>query len=462
MFVSKLSLLKIACGKLLAITLTGAGGLSDARAADPPAEFWRDPAFVEKFVGTYGFVTDVEPRVTREEQELLRELSERIATDPAGAAEDLRNAIDEDSSAALDFVLGNLHFERDQLGDAERRYNIALEKFPNFMRAHKNLGIVRIRQDDFDGAARSLTRAIELGGGDGTAYGLLGLSRLNQERYHSAESAYRQALLFDPDNTQWRLGTARVLLAQERYQEASALLEELIDEQPANGDYYLYQANAFLGMDEPRRAALNYEAARRLDAATAEAMANLADIYVNQQMPDLAAEVWREALAADRGPPFSRALRGARALAERRAWNEALALADTIEARYEDDWDEGARLDLLYVRARIQLETGETAEAVYALHHITERRPRDGDALLLLAGHYADSGQPERAEILFERAARSPGHEAEAYLRHGTFLVREGRLERAAELLRRSQELRPREAVQRYLERVEEVLAERS
>ncbi len=424
----------------------------------PGREFWSDPAFVDGFMGTYGFATDIEPSITRSEQELLGGIVELMEDDPQAAAEKLEGGLTEGSSAALDFVLGNLHFQLDQPDRAAGHYERALEKFPNFMRAHKNLGMIRVRLREFDRAARGFTRAIELGGGDGNTYGLLGLSRLNEERYHSAESAYRMALLHDPANSQWRLGTAQVLLAQDRYREANSLLEELIREHPERADYYLYQANAYIGMEQPHRAAANYELVRRLGAATPESLVNLGDLYLEETITDLALERYLEALDRDPPLPIRRALRTARILTERHAWDEAAALVERIEGRNDDASKGEAGHDLTRLRARILFATGDEEEAVRKLERVVEKDPFDGLSLILLARHYGEKGENERAELLFERAARVPGHEAEAYLRHAELLVREKRLERAAELLRRSQQLRPRDSVARYLERVESAL----
>ncbi len=424
----------------------------------PGEAIWRDAAFLESFIGSYGFATDIEPRVTRQEQDVLREVGELMPDDPAAATRRMRQAVTAESSAALDFVLANLHFQRDQLNDAAQRYGIAVEKFPNFMRAHKNLGMVRLRQGDYAGAARAITRAIELGGGDGVTFGLLGLSRLQQDRPHAAEGAYRQALMLDPDNTPWRLGLAQALLSQERYRESAALLKELIKDHPERAEYRLHLANAYLGLNEPRRAAVQYEFVRRLGQATGESLATLGDLYLNDALPSLALEAHLDALEQDRPPTPSRSLRAARGLADREAWDEADRLLGGIETRWEDSWDEAAELDLLRVRARLLMRTGETDEGVAALHRILERDPLDGASLILLARHYGRSGDPERAELLFERAARAPGHEAEALLRHAEFLVQRNRLEPAAELLRHAQQVDPRDHTARYLERVEAAL----
>ncbi len=440
------------------LTFTATVAFSQDGDGIPGREFWTDPAFVESFMGTYGFATDIEPTITRDEQNFLAELIELIQEDPRLAIERLEAALTADSSAALDFVLGNLYFQLDETDEAALHYETALDKFPNFMRAHKNLAMIRVREGEFSAAARGFTRTIELGGFDGNTYGLLGLSYLNIERFHSAESAYRQALLHDPENLQWRLGAAQVLLAQDRYGEANSILEELITDAPERPEYYLYQANAFLGMDQPRRAAVNYELVRRLNGATAQSLATLGDIYLSEELPGLATEVYLEAI--DRDPPvqISRAVRAARNMTGRYAWDEASTLLAEIERRYEADALEDVGLELTRLRARIQLHAGDEDEAIRLLERVVEEDPLDGASLILLARHYGEQGDRERAELLFERAARAPGNEAEAYLRHAEFLVRENHLERAAELLRRSQQIRPRENVARYLERIVDIL----
>jgi len=63
---------------------------------------------------------------------------------------------------------------------------------------------------------------------------------------------------------------------------------------------------------------------------------------------------------------------------------------------------------------------------------------------------------------MFERAAGIGQYEAEASLRHAQCLVRAGRYRQAVPLLKRTQELRPREDVGRYLEQVERVARARN
>ena len=81
--------------------------------------------------------------------------------------------------------------------------------------------------------------------------------------------------------------------------------------------------------------------------------------------------------------------------------------------------------------------------------------PLDGEALLLLGQHCTRENQPDRAIFYYERAESLEAVEATARTRHAQVLVGMGRFTDAIPLLRRAQEIKPREDVARYLEQVE-------
>ena len=140
-------------------------------------------------------------------------------------------------------------------------------KHPDFRRAYKNLGLVQVQKGDFDNAIKTISKAMELGEVDGRSYGLLGYGYLTQEKYYPAEAAYRQAILMQPEVTDWKVGLARCLLETERYADAIALFDTLLLESPGNADYWLLQGNAYLGKGESLAAAKNLEVVRRMGAA---------------------------------------------------------------------------------------------------------------------------------------------------------------------------------------------------
>lgn len=59
---------------LLLLALTPAALLAET--IIPPANLFRDPKFVRDFVGSYGFLSDVEPKVSADEQAALGSIRE--------------------------------------------------------------------------------------------------------------------------------------------------------------------------------------------------------------------------------------------------------------------------------------------------------------------------------------------------------------------------------------------------
>ncbi len=417
---------------------------------------WRNPAFVKRFTASYGFDGPREPTISRQEQALFEEIAVMLKqNNVSGAAARLQAAVAPDSSAALDYTLGNLHYQSGQMGAAVRAYQSALQKHPGFVRAKKNLGLALMQEGSFVEARPLLVEVIEQDGADATVYGLLAYSYFSDGRYASALEAYENALLLNPDSEESRIGRAQALYAVERYEEAAAAFEEILLDHPARQDVWLMQANAYLALDQPARAAANIEVVRRLGKAGPEALMLLGDIYVSDGLPVLAEKVYAEAMRLPRAPSASEALRAATLLADRGAWTEADALLKLIEERYQAGLDSTQASELLSLKAQIALAQGESETAARTLRALLERDPMNGKALLLLAGYEWRNEQFEEAELLYERAAKVPELEAEACVQQARMLVARQKYAEAAKLLRKAQTLRPRENVARYLESVE-------
>ncbi len=437
-------------------------------AEDPPPgtelSLWKDPNFRKEFVGSFGINSDIEPRVDQVDQETLKELLDLL--DPEAPAEDQAKGeqrlaeilAEEGSNAIFDFMLGNLHFQRDELDQAAVRYETAIAKFAPFRRAWKNLGFIRVRQEDYAGAIQPLSKVIQLGGGDGLLYGLLGVAYSATGQYLSAESAYRSALLLQPDSKDWKLGLTQAVFKQQKYGETVALTEELLAGDPERADYWILQANAWIGLDEPLKAAENFELLHRMGKAKPPVLFTLGDIYVNRSLWSLAARAYESALAARKeGGDCGESLRRVEVLAQRGANAEARGLLGAVQRACGADLAADERKKLLKLEARMAVAEGAGGDAVEALVEVVEIDPLDGEALMLLGQHYSGADEPERAIFYYERAESLPEFEADAKVRHAQVLVGLGRYGEALPLLEAAQDLKPRDDVARYLEQVERI-----
>jgi tetratricopeptide (TPR) repeat protein len=436
-----------------------------AAAQQDPGELsvWNDPAFRRRLAESYLSESEIEPRVTEDERDAILAVLEKIGADQLDEAAAMLEAQGlEMSSAVFDFTLANIRFQQDRLEEALSSYRAAVEKFPRFRRAWKNIGMIHVRRGEFAEAAPALTRVLETGGVDGMLYGLLGYCHSNLGRPLAAETAYRMAILLDPETADWRMGLARSLFKQQRYPEAAALVGAMAEAAPDRADLWLLQANAYLGMNQPMRAAENYELVDRLGGSTAASLNGLADIYVNQELFDLAVDAYLRALGLSDTPDLGRPMRAAQILVANGALAEMGRLVDGIEEITGEAMDDADRKALLKLRARLAVAQGAGAEEAAILEEIVRLDPLDGEALLLLGQYHHRNGDAEQAIFLFERAAQLEGHEADARVRHAQVLVSTGRYAEALPLLRRAQAIAPRENVRQYLESVERVAQSRS
>ncbi|MGE9294047.1 MAG: tetratricopeptide repeat protein [Puniceicoccales bacterium] len=418
-------------------------------------QFWSNPEFIKRFLGSYGFNSQIEPEVTDDEVELFRDLVELIQVDPQAAALKLQEEMDGNSSAALNFVLANLYFQDGDLDNAAKYYSVAIEKFPDFRRAHKNLGLLKMQQQDLAGAAEHLSRAIELGDYDGRNYGLLGYCYLDSEDYVAAESAYRTAILQEPKVNDWKLGLAQALLGQEEYSEAHALFQSLIEADPTNADLWLYQVNTALGMDRAREAAVNIEVVRRLGGVKPSSLKLLGDVYMSLRIYDNAVEVYEELLSQDEKGQYKDAgMRTAKYLTMAGRSEQASMLIETVETRYPD-LTEDDQIELLLLKAQVARKEGNDEQAKQAFADIVERDPLNGEALMELASYEQGAGNTAKAMFLYGNAAKVDGFEFKALLSQARIKVSERKFDEAIPLLRTALQYKDDERVAQFLERVE-------
>lgn len=427
--------------------------------SDTTLKIWNSPAFQKQFIDSYIAETEIEPRVTENERDRMLKVLELISADKTDeAAIMLDKYRNEASSAVFDFTLANIYFQQEKFDLAADAYEIAVKKYPKFRRAWRNMGLIHVRQGNFQEALPALTRVIELGGNDAMTFGLLGFAYSSSEDYLAAESAYRMAILLDSKTLDWKMGMARSFFKQERFPEAVALCDQLIKNNPDRADMWLLQANAYIGSNQPLKAAEIFELVKHLGKSTAESLNTLGDIYINQELYAMAANAYIDAMDKDSKYDSKCAIRSAKVLIARGAFKDTRRIIEHLEKRFEGRLETEAQKEVLKLRARLAIADGSGEdEEVQVLQRIVELDPLDGEALILLGQQSGRNGDTEKAIFYFERAAGIEKHEADAKIHHAQLLVQKGKYIEALPLLRRAQQIKPRNNIQEYLEQVERV-----
>jgi tetratricopeptide (TPR) repeat protein len=417
-------------------------GEASRRLAAEELSLWNDPAFKRRFTESYLSDTTIEPTPTDEEIIVLAEVSELLGADRQDKALALlQKRRNKECSAVIDCYVANLELQQERLDEAIACYQVAVEKFPKFRRAWSNLSLAHIRRGDYADGARAVVRTIELGGGTATLYGLLGVCHMQTEHFVAAESAYRMANLLEPGNPDWEVGMASAFFKQQRYPEAIALFGGMLQRRPDDANLWLSQAKAYLGMQQPLKAAENFEVVKSLGAATVETLNLLGNIYINDGITELGADAFLEALAQDQGKVAGPALTAAKSLLLR---YDAVEDADRVLAAVDpavlDTAQQKERLNLL---ARLSIaKDPNNLESLEVLAELVALDPLDGDALIRMARSYGARGEVEQALFHFQRASGIEGFEERAKLAQGQFLVNQQRFPEALPLLRRALDLR--------------------
>jgi len=425
-------------------------------------ELWNSPAFQKHFTESYLAETEIEPAITQSEREKMMKVLEFFSADKVDeAVKLLEKNTNEASSAVFDFTLANIYLQREKIEEATTLYEQAVRKHPKFRRAWKHLGLAHFQSGQKAKALPALTKVLELGGGDVYTYGMLGAAYSAVADYLSAESAFRMAILLDPAPLDWKLGLAESLAHQKRYAEVVSLCDRLIAEDPNRVEMWLWQADAYIGLHQPVQAAINYEFVDRLGRSTTRTLYTLGDIYVNEGLFETAVSSYVRAIEMNPHHSAERVIRAAKVLMAHAALDDTKRLIASIETLQGNHIGTAERKDLLKLRARIAMAEGAGGEEVRVLEEIVSIDPMDGESLILLGQHAGRAGDSDKAAFYFERAESLEPYEADAKVRRAQLLVKEGKYTEALPLLRRAQDLKPRDDVQKYLEQVERLAKSR-
>ena len=440
---------------IMSTLLAGVSGLS-ARAPAPELTqgFWNDPAFIRGFMGDYGFRSEVEPRIDKEEQFILREVIAKAENRMEEAIVYLEEKTTDKTSAALDFALGTMYYQMGRLTPSEQTYEKALKKFPSFLRARKNLGFVQLSLGKLDAASHNLAQAISLGEADGISYVALGYCHLSLGRVVSAENAYRMGILLHPESTDARNGLVNCLLTTNRFAEALALLDELLETKPNDLFCHKARASALQGLGREEDAAVALETLRRMNQLDAAGTLSLGDLYHNLGLHDLSLAAYQQALAKKQKLSLNRYARAAKVLIDRGAYGAGFKYLQEIEKTFGKGYSESDERTIRMLQAEVRIATGKRQEAARILEEVVQKHPLDGEALLLSARLASEELDYAQAALRFERAAKLPDFEVEALIGHARMLVGAKDYQQAADLLQRAQSLAPQHRVARYLQAI--------
>ncbi|MDP4624630.1 MAG: tetratricopeptide repeat protein [Akkermansiaceae bacterium] len=409
---------------------------------------------MNSFNGSYRIEARIEPTLTTEQRGLLVEVQTLMATGKRDSAlAKLKSSPLTAKSPALTFNLGNLYFETGEIEQAAEAYQAALKDFPSFRRAHKNLALAHIRSDELEKALEHLTEAVRLGDSDGSTYGMLGFCRLTREEYASALQSYRLAQVTEPNVAEWKAGIAQCLQVLDAKDEAAALLDEVVRSRPTEASYAVLLANLRLDLGQPDLAAKALELPHRLGNLPPDPTLLLAELHLRADRKPAAEPVIASAFFSEQNPPTEAAIL--------RLITTVSSLADwpLVKDLLGKAKQENPTRPLRLATASYLIASSENpAEGEKQLTALTQEDPTDGQAILALAQHLADTARPDAAALLLERAAADPSVAYEAHIALCRIQVSQSRYADALKSIDSALALNSTETLRTYREALQNAL----
>lgn len=441
---------KVCCAAALLISASAGG-----QAYELTEQNFSNPEFRARFAQSYIAESSVNPNITADEKGLFDEIVPLIESDPSGAITRLDGAISSSSSAAFDYILGNLLYQEGEIDEAVSAYQAAVRKFPNYYRAYYNLGRAYVAAEDFASGLKHLQKALEIQQGDGTLYGLIGYCYLNLDKPSTALDAYRSAIMISPNSRDWRMGKLQCLIALDQKEEAIGMLYEFINENPGNADWWKLQANQFIAAGEQAKAASNLTVVKDMGKADVAALSLLGDLLVNEGLVEPALESYLLALEMPGARP-QRIIEVVNSLVYTDEIEHAKTLAAKLESTLGSSLTESQEMDFLNVKARLAMKEDDTAGAAAFLARIVEKDPLNGGALLSLSQLEKERGDLAKAEYYAENASKIDKYAHQALLSLAQLNVSKRDYGSAAKYLREAQRIEPKDYVADYLLRIEQ------
>jgi tetratricopeptide (TPR) repeat protein len=273
--------------------------------------------------------------------DLLQEAQRDIETKEFAAAIDpLQKFIAAQPDVAYGhFELAYVYTALQKADEARGEYERAIAIDPKMVEAYLNLGILFIERDPAGVAVPNLRKAVELLPSQSRPRYLLGVALQNAKDYSGAAESFEGAHRLDPKNLEPILHLANLYVRLQRPADAEKKFRNILEAQPNNAQALLGVAECLAAQKKPE-AADAYRSYLAVQPRDSGARAQLVHLLVEQQQYDA-------------------------------------ALAELNRAEVGQGMDAAATIDLLRMRADIQIAQKKWDDSIVTLNKAIALSPRD-------------------------------------------------------------------------------------
>ena len=236
------------------------------------------------------------PTLEKEDMLIYNELKPLFETNKNEALRLLKEKTSTDRSASFAYIEGILNLQMKKPQDSIAPLKEAIKKMPSFVDAHRALAQAYNQTNQLAKTNTQLLKIISLGFGDAKLWSSVASLYHQQENYLAAETAYRNALVFDPSNKNLLSSLAQVYLNEEKYTNAQVILKQLLKDSPKSRQLRLSLINCQLKLGKNTKALENFEIANHFQLLKSRDLITMADLYEEEKNAELAVLYYQTAL----------------------------------------------------------------------------------------------------------------------------------------------------------------------
>jgi tetratricopeptide (TPR) repeat protein len=336
-------------------------------------------------------------------------------------------------SACLLYLIGHTYFSLEKYQAAETAFLSALVPLPDYIRVHESLGMLYMQLERYKEAQEYLSRAAGLGVHTAQLFGVLGYVNYQTENFWGAASAFREAVMLDPDNEWYKRGLLHSLDGTYQYQSALTLVESMLREHPDDAGLWVYRGHAALYAGEREVALSSLETAIRLGDDQTSSLQVCATLHMELGSIARAVDLLKSGFAG--GMDFIFIDQSMGWLEHEEEWAFLEELVHSVREGW-DSLDPLQRSKVLMREADISIHQGDESAARNALEKAIALDPSNAYALMSLAGIHRLTRDYSRAQSLYQRASAYDLYRENALVSLAQLAMDQEDFERALQILR--------------------------
>ena len=200
--------------------------------------------------------------------------------------------------------IGYTLYQKGEVEDAIRHYNLALKINPNYAQAHFNLGVVFLKKGALNDAIAECKQALKIDPDYMEAHFDLGAALALQGNLDEAAGQYRKVLEISPDYAEAEYNLGKVLLLKGDLDEAMSCLDKTSAGSPDPLARWFNLGNEFLQEQDWECAIVCYRQAIKINPRSADAYANLGVALSQEGKTKEAMDSWQSALEINPGQVY--------------------------------------------------------------------------------------------------------------------------------------------------------------